>query len=63
MASRCGRCSQLVDFVHTVPAYLAAKESGWCLLCADCYREVLDQEPPQQSAIREWRLRRRKGWR
>jgi hypothetical protein len=63
MASKCGRCSQLVDFLHTVPAHLTAKENGWSLLCADCYRKVLDQEPPHQSAIRQWRLRRRKGWR
>jgi hypothetical protein len=63
MASRSERCSQLVDFLHTVPAYLRAKENGWYLLCGDCYRAVLEREPPHQSAIREWRLRRRKGWR
>jgi hypothetical protein len=63
MASRCERCSQLVDFLHVVPADQPSKESGWPLLCADCYRAVLEREPPYQSAIREWRLRRRKGWR
>jgi hypothetical protein len=36
MASRCRRCNQLVDVLHTVRAYLPAKEDGWNLLCADC---------------------------
>ena len=52
-----------MDFLHTVPAYLPAKESGWYLLCASCYRAVLEREPPHQNAIREWRMRRRKDWR
>ena len=63
MASRCGRCSQLVDFLHTVPAYLPAKDSGWYLLCASRYRALLEREPPHQNAIREWKMRRRKEWR
>ena len=43
-----------------MPAHLPAKESGWYLLCADCYRAVLDREPPHQSAVREWKMGRRK---
>jgi hypothetical protein len=58
MASQCRRCERLVDFLHTVPVSVPARESGWYLLCADCYRAVLGREPPAESAVREWAKRR-----
>ena len=51
--SHCRRCDRTVEgALYTVPVYLPAKEPGWYLLCADCYRVVLGQEPEDQFARR-----------
>ena len=38
VGSRCRRCADLADFLHTAPGFLPATEIGWYLLCANCYR-------------------------
>jgi hypothetical protein len=48
--------------LYRVPVYLPAKESGWFLLCADCYRAVLRQEPPDQPSRRNLEAKRQE-WR
>ncbi len=51
LTSRCRRCNLTVEgALYTVPVYLPARESGWYLLCADCFRAVLDCEPPDQAS-------------
>ena len=63
MTSHCRRCDRDVEgALYTVPVYLPAKESGWYLLCADCYREVLEVEPQDGAARRDLEAKRR-GWR
>jgi hypothetical protein len=63
MISHCRRCDRNVDgALYTVPVYLPANESSWYLLCRDCYRDVLGQDPPDQASRRNLEAKRR-AWR
>ena len=54
LTSHCHRCNRLVEgALYTVPVHLSAGESGWYLLCGDCFQVVLGCEPPD---LLSWRI-------
>jgi hypothetical protein len=52
----CQECARPLRWA--VPAYLPAKETGWYLLCADCYRAVLEQKPAVRDSTKRNQRRR-----
>lgn len=60
----CPRCNREFDEpLWTVTIYLPATEPNWMTLCADCFRVVLQIEPPEQLGRQNLKKiwRRREG--